>query len=111
MQRTAVFTVTLSKVSTKPVAVAYATKDGTATAGSDYTAVSGSLLFQPGQTSKQINVPIRDTLAGSLDEAFTVELSTPVNATVNDDSGLCVIPGDPATSGPVIVSISNPVVP
>lgn len=88
--RTAVFTVTLSKVSTRPVAIAYATKDGTATAGSDYTAVSGSLMFQPGQTSKQINVPIRDTLVGSLDEAFTVTHNlgtTDVQVVIRDSAG------------------------
>ena len=39
------FAVTLSRASRAPVAVAYATADGSATAGSDYTATSGTLTF------------------------------------------------------------------
>ena len=39
---TAVFPVTLSGATRQPVTVDYATADGTATAGSDYTAVTAS---------------------------------------------------------------------
>ena len=44
------FTVTLSAPATTPVTVAYATGNGTATAGSDYTSASGTLTFAPGET-------------------------------------------------------------
>ena len=54
--RTATFTVTLSTASSQPVTVTYATANGTATAGSDYQAASGTVTFAPGETSKTINV-------------------------------------------------------
>ncbi|MGB2811327.1 MAG: cellulose binding domain-containing protein, partial [Mycobacterium sp.] len=54
----AAFTVSLSKASTTPVTIGYATANGTATAGTDYTATTGTLNFAPGVTSQKINVPI-----------------------------------------------------
>src|SRR5262249_20844830 len=50
----ATFTVTLSAANTEAITIAYATADGTATAGSDYQAVSGTLTFAPDETSKTI---------------------------------------------------------
>lgn len=63
--KAATFTVNLSSAATGPVEVSYATIDGTARAGQDYTATSGTLLFDAGQTSKTVNVSI---LADSLTE-------------------------------------------
>ena len=80
-------TVTLSGVSSQTVTVAYATANGTATAAADYTATTGTLTFNPTETSKTIQIPI---LADSIDEAnetFTVALSSPTNATVSTSSG------------------------
>lgn len=54
----AVFTVSLSSTYAANVTVDYATADQTATAGVDYTAVSGTLTFTPGQTIKTVTVPI-----------------------------------------------------
>ena len=48
------FTVSLSAASTQTVTVAYATANGTATAGSDYTAASGTVTFAPGVTSQPV---------------------------------------------------------
>ncbi|HEX2699894.1 MAG TPA: Ig-like domain-containing protein, partial [Acidimicrobiales bacterium] len=56
--RAAILTVSLSKPSTSAVSVAYATANGTATAGSDYTAKSGTLSFAPGATSAKVKVPV-----------------------------------------------------
>ena len=75
------FTVTLANRTPLRVSVAYATADGTATAGSDYTATSGTLVFAPGETSKTIAVPILGDTAFEPDETFTLTLSNPVNAT------------------------------
>ena len=76
------FTVTLSKASTTPVTVRYATTNGTATAGSDFTATTGTLTFAPGVVSQQINVPILADTAVEPSETFTVTLSNPSGATI-----------------------------
>lgn len=69
------FTVTLSQPTTGPVSVAYFTADGTAKAGLDYTAISGTLTFAAGETSKTIGVPIlADALAEGA-EGFTLNLT------------------------------------
>jgi hypothetical protein len=99
MARSAVFIVTLSRASTKTVTVAYATAPGTAVAPGDFASESGTLTFLPGQTTKQIMIPIRDPVTGTVDEQFTVLLSSPVNATLADGTGVCIIPG---VAGPTL---------
>jgi len=74
------FVVTLHKASTKPVSVGYATADGTATAGSDYLAASGTVAFKPGEMSKTINVTVNGDTTIEPDETLTLSLSNPVNA-------------------------------
>ena len=69
------FTVTLDEAATDTVTVDYATSDGTATAGTDYTSTSGTLTFDAGTTSKTISVPIADDETDESDETFTVTLS------------------------------------
>jgi uncharacterized delta-60 repeat protein len=63
---------------TGTVTVDYATSDGTATAGADYTPVSGTLTFLDGQTIQTINIPLLDdgTLEGG-SETINVTLSNP----------------------------------
>ena len=78
--RDAVFTVTLAPASASPVTVAYATTALTATAGTDFMPVSGSLLFDPGLTSRTVNVPIlADALAEGV-ETLRLDLSAPAGA-------------------------------
>eukprot|EP00746_Dinoflagellata_sp_MGD_P074237 gnl/MRDRNA2_/MRDRNA2_30014_c0_seq1.p1 gnl/MRDRNA2_/MRDRNA2_30014_c0~~gnl/MRDRNA2_/MRDRNA2_30014_c0_seq1.p1 ORF type:complete len:831 (-),score=147.70 gnl/MRDRNA2_/MRDRNA2_30014_c0_seq1:33-2525(-) len=62
--------------------VDYNTKDGDANAGTDYVATSGTLEFNPGETSKEFKVVIIDDTAYELDEHFFCELS---NAQCSDD--------------------------
>ena len=69
------FTVTLDEAASDTVTVDYATSDGTATAGSDYTATSGTLTFDAGTTSKTISVSMADDETDESDETFTVTLS------------------------------------
>ena len=90
----ATFTVSLSPASSELVTVAYATQDGTAVAGSDYTAASGTLRFEPGVTSHTIRVAILDDAATEPTETFTVELSDPVRATLADGTGVGTITDD-----------------
>ena len=75
------FGITLAPVSGRTVTVAYATADGTATAGSDYTATSGTLTFVAGTTAINLPVGVLGDLAPEGDETFTLGLSSLVNAT------------------------------
>lgn len=67
--------VTLSSAAAFPITVDYATSDGTAAAGSDYTANSGTLTFAPGETSKTINVAVLDDSAFESNEIVNLTLS------------------------------------
>ena len=69
------FTVTLDEAASETVTVDYATADGSAEAGDDYTAASGTLSFAAGETSKAISVAIDDDIDNESDETFTVTLS------------------------------------
>ena len=71
---TGTFTVTLSAAAASAVTVNYATADGTATAGSDYVASSGTLTFSAGQTTKTIAVTINGDATVESDETFVVNL-------------------------------------
>jgi hypothetical protein len=94
------FTVTLSQASLTPVTVAYATQDGTAHAGTDYTAASGTLTFAPGVTSQHITVQtINDNLANEANETFTVALANPTNATLSTATGTGTIVQVAPTTG------------
>jgi hypothetical protein len=94
---TVVFTVRLSTPSSTSVTVTYTTVNGTATAGSDYTAVSGTITFAPGQTTRTIFVPILNNTVAENAEAFTLVLSDPVGATVTDGTGVAAVTDDDAT--------------
>ena len=89
------FTVNLSAASGRDVTLAWTTKDGTATvANSDYVAGSGTLSFAAGETSKTITVLVNGDHNVEADETFTVLLSSPVNVTLADASGLGTILND-----------------
>src|SRR5262245_12250474 len=88
------FTVRLSAPSNQPVTINYATANGTATAGSDYTATAGTLTFEPGQTSQTIPVPILGDRIGEPNETFVVNLDSPINATIADGQGVGTIVDD-----------------
>ena len=90
----AVFAVTLSAASTQIVTVNFATGNGTATAGTDYVATSGTVTFSPGETTKTIVVAINGDTLNETDETFFVNLSNPVNATIANGQGLGTIIND-----------------
>ncbi|MFN8952330.1 MAG: bluetail domain-containing putative surface protein [Aphanizomenon sp.] len=76
------YAVTLSSASNQTISVNYATANGTATAGLDYTATIGTLIFAPYVTSKVINVTILNDFLNEADETFTLTLSSPTNASL-----------------------------
>lgn len=89
------FVVTLSTASTETITVAYATSDGTATAGSDYQAASGILTFAPGETSKTISIVVSgDREREYTDESLFVNLSGASGASIADGQGVGTIVDD-----------------
>ena len=75
------FTVSLSKASDKAVTVGYSTANGTAIAGRDYSAASGTLTFAAGTTSQQFSVSVLGDTTVEPAETFTVTLANLTNAT------------------------------
>ena len=94
------FTVTLSAAATAPVTVHFATADGTATAGSDYVAQSGTLTFAAGETQKTITVAAIGDSTVEANEGFTVTLSSPTGATIAHGTGSGTIVNDDAAPPP-----------
>ncbi len=88
------FTVSLSDYSCRTVTVTYATADGSASAGSDYLGLTGTLQFPPGSTVATITVSIRGDHIYEPDESFTVNLASPLNATIADAQGVGTILND-----------------
>jgi hypothetical protein len=74
--------------------VNYNTANGTALAGSDYTAVSGKLTFAKNEMSKSITVPIQGDRLIEADDYFSVRLSNPKGAKIADGQGLVTIVND-----------------
>jgi Calx-beta domain/Bacterial Ig-like domain (group 2) len=86
------------EASNSTVTVDYTTVDGSASAGSDYTAQSGVLTFVPGQTAKTVAVPVADEAVREPPESFTLSLSNPAGATVARGEGTVTIGASDATS-------------
>jgi hypothetical protein len=108
---TATFTVTLSGPSSQTVTVNYATADGTATAGSDYVAASGTVTFLPLETTKTIPVTVNGDIVFEPNETFVVNLTNAVNATITESQGGAQITNDDAQGGFIAFSQSLYTVP
>ena len=78
------FVVSLDRKRHAPVTVAYATADGTAVAGEDYTATSGALAFAAGDTEKTVSVPVLDDSHDEGSETLTLTLSNASGARIAD---------------------------
>ena len=92
--RNITFTLTLSAASGQSVTVAYATADGTATAGTDYTAKTGTVTFAAGITTRTITVSIVGDRIVEPSETLLVNLSAPTNATLGRASATGTILND-----------------
>ena len=88
------FTVTLDSAATEAVTVDWATSDGTATAGTDYTAGNGTLTFNAGDSSRTVSVTVAGDEVDEPDETFTVTLTNPSGATLGDDTATGTITND-----------------
>ena len=88
------FTVALSAASDVPVTVDYATADGSATAGGDYQAKSGSLTFAAGQTSQAVTIAVNGDRLGEQDETFSLNLTGATNAGIGSSHGYGTIVDD-----------------
>jgi hypothetical protein len=92
---TATFTVTLSTASGLPISVNYATADDTAVQPADYTATSGTLSFDPLETTKTISVTVNgDTLDEGAAEQFYLNFSSVVNGQLSDTQAVGTITDD-----------------
>lgn len=93
-----VFTVTLSGATANVVTVNYATADGNAIAPGDYTGVNGTLTFAPGETTKDVPVPVVGDTIRENNEFIVFNLGSPANATFRDSSTYgTIIDTDPAS--------------
>ena len=86
--------------------VEYETTDGTATAGQDYTATSGTLTFANGETSKTIQVPILDDATTEPDETFTLSLKNAANIEAISAPASMVITIQDRTTVPALLSFN-----
>ena len=94
-----VFTATLSHASSRTVTVDYATSDGTAVAGSDYSAASGTLTFNAGDTSQTVHVTVLTDSEDESQETLTLTISNPSQATLDDGTGTGTIENGESSSG------------
>ena len=90
----AVFSIVVSTPSSDTITVVYSTADGTAKAGSDYAAATGTVSFAPGETAKTIAVSVNGDVINEPDEIFSVDLTNAVNATIADPQGIGTITND-----------------
>jgi probable HAF family extracellular repeat protein len=88
------FLLTISPMTTSPVTVAYSSANGTATAGSDYNAASGTVTIPAGRTTWAVYVTVRSDRKREPDETFLVNLSSPSGATIADAQGVGTIRND-----------------
>jgi Ca2+-binding RTX toxin-like protein len=91
------FTITANPVPTAPVTVVAKTANGTATAPADYTALASAgvtVSFGVGQASRTVSVPIVGDLVKEPNETFTVTLSAPTGASIDDGSAVGRINND-----------------
>ncbi|MDQ3893868.1 MAG: hypothetical protein M3292_04285 [Actinomycetota bacterium] len=99
-----VFTVRLSAPSQNPVAVNFATANGTATAPVDYGGTSGTVTFGRGETSRTITVFVVGDTTPEGNENLFLNLSSPINATISKGQGVGTIIDD---DGKPSLSISD----
>jgi sugar lactone lactonase YvrE len=105
----AAFTVTLGAPSAESITVSYSTVSGSASGGSDFTAASGTITFAPGQTSRTILIQTLDDTDYEGNQAFTVNLSSPVGGVIVDGQGVgTIVDNDPPPTKFYVVNDGSP---
>ena len=103
-----VFTVTKTGTTSSSCSVNYATANGTATAGSDYTAKTGTLTFTSAQTSQTVSVVTIDDAAVESAENFTMSLSNATNgAAIGTPGSATAIINDNDSSGSTTINLAS----
>ncbi|MBU7581950.1 MAG: M10 family metallopeptidase C-terminal domain-containing protein [Nostoc sp. TH1S01] len=101
------YKVTLSNASSQTITVQYSTANVSATAGSDYTATTGTLTFNPGVTSQVINIPILNDSLTEADESFILSLKSPINATLGTTTSVTTTITDTLVSSVTTILPTN----
>jgi Ca2+-binding RTX toxin-like protein len=102
------FVVTLDRPSTGNVSVSVATANGSATSGSDYIAASQTLTFTPGEVSKVVSVGLINDTSAEPGEYFDLHLSSPVGATLPDNTARAFIaPSDASAVSLPRISVAD----
>jgi choice-of-anchor B domain-containing protein len=125
-ETTMTFTVSLTRAVPDTVTVSYLTALGNATPGVDYESASGTLTFDPDETTRTVEITVFGDTDSEADETFRLNLTNPSNARIADSSGTgrilnddgvpsisisdaSVVEGDgPGTTADFTVSISQP---
>ena len=100
----AVFEVRLSRPAGQAFSVSYATADGSATAGTDYTATSGVLNFAAGQEVAFVSVAVSGDMVGEITESFDLIVTPPGSPAIGTAGavGTATIMDDDSGAGPVV---------
>jgi Calx-beta domain len=95
----ATFGVTLSGATTHRITINYATADATAIQGTDYLSTNGSLIFEPGETTKSFTVSVLGDVLDEFDETFDLNLTSATVGIITRGQGTCtIIDDDPPPS-------------
>lgn len=98
------FSVSLNIPSTGTTSVSYTVASGNATVGADLPATTGTIIFDPGVTTRQIDITVTGDTNGEDDESFYINLSNPVNGLILDGQGIGTAlddDGGPALGAPL----------
>ena len=102
----ATFNISLSAAAAGPVSVIWATANGTATAGTDYTAGGGTASFGVGESVKTVTVQVNGDTAAEPNETFYVNLSSPSGGTLADGQSVGTITNDDPPAAPTNLTVT-----
>lgn len=104
-QRSVEVIVMLTQTLTTPVTLNYITRDGSASAGSDYATANGSVSFGRGEHQKRISVSINGDLAAEANETFEIVLRNVTGSPISDSIGTVTIINDDISTGPAVYEV------